>query len=235
MKMLLSLLSIALAAATAVAILQTRAVTRLEAACAAAEAKGADLARKAGALEARSNEVRARLVEVDGQLSVARASASEAESRLVHAQRELAEQRNRVSAAEENLRRHAEAEEQVRLELARLKLTAPPFTAAEVEALQVRADEAEARLGALAAAAAPEPVRASVLRVGPDNTFVVLDYGTERGGRLDQQLQVKRGTETVATVRITELHPQLSLALVEPRSLRSGLRTGDTALSSPAP
>jgi hypothetical protein len=236
MKMLpVSLLTFALLAAGAVAVIKTREAGRLENARTAAEAKAADFASQAAAHERRIVEVRARLAEVDGHLSAARATLSEAEARLAQHGRELAEQRNRVSLAEDHARRHEEAAEALRKELAHLKLTAPPFTLAEIEALQARADDAEAHLAALAAAAVREPVRATVLRVGPGDAFVVLDYGAERGGRIDQQLQVRRGDDPVATVRISELHPQLSLALVDPRSLRSGLRTGDTALISPSP
>jgi phage shock protein A len=230
-----SLLTIALLAAGAVAVVKTREAGRLENARTAAEAKAADFASQAAAHERRTVEVRARLAEVDGHLSAARATLSETEARLAQHGRELAEQRNRVSLAEDNARRHEEAAEGLRKELAHVKLTAPPFTFAEFEALQARTDDAEARLAALTAAAVREPVRATVLRVGPADAFVVLDYGAERGGRVDQQLQVRRGEEIVATVRISEVHPQLSLALVDPRSLRSGLRTGDTALISPSP
>ncbi len=230
-----SLFTLALLGAGAFAVIKTREAGRLDTARAAAEAKAAEFATQVAAHERRTSEVRARLTEVDGHLTAARAALSEAEARLAQYGRDLAAQRNRVSLAEEDARRHEEAAEGLRKELAHVKLTAPPFTFAEFEALQSRADDAEARLAALTTAAGREAVQATVLRVGPADAFVVLDYGAERGGRIDQQLQVRRGDEPVATVRISEVHPQVSLALVEPRSLRSGLRTGDTALISPLP
>lgn len=233
MKLHTSLLAVTLLAAAAAVFLQYRKTTRLEASLATAETAAAAHSAKASAADKRTAEVRARLAEIDEQLSAARAATSETEARLAQANRDMAEQRNRTSAAEEHAKRHEEAADELRRELAHMKLTAPPFTMTEVETLQARLADAESRLEALAPTEAPEPVRATVLRVGPDEAFVVLDYGAEQGARLDQQLQVRRGTEAVATVRISRLHPQLSLALVEPQSLRSGLRKGDSAPISP--
>ncbi len=230
MKLLISLLSLGVVCSGALVVHLHRTNRTLEASLLAAQSTANEQAIRATEADRRTAEVRARLTELDGQLSAARAQLSETETRVAQLNRDAADQRNRVSLAEENARAHEAAADELRRELAHLKLNTPPFTLAEIEGLQARLAEAEVRLAAAAPAppALPE-ASATVVRVGPDNAFVVLDYGAAHGARSGQHLQLKRGTDVVATVQISDLQEQLSLALVMPDTLRSSLRKGDSA------
>ena len=72
--------------------------------------------------------------------------------------------------------------------------------------------------------------RATVLSVGPENAFVVLNFGTLRGAALGQKLVVNQGTDVVATVLISDVRSHFSIAQVLPDSLRGILHKGDSAL-----
>lgn len=77
---------------------------------------------------------------------------------------------------------------------------------------------------------------ASVVSVGPANAFVVLNYGARHGALPRQTFQVRRGTETLATVHISDVRENYSIAQVQPDSLRGALHKGDSAvLNSPTP
>ncbi|MCX6955384.1 MAG: hypothetical protein NTV51_24810, partial [Verrucomicrobia bacterium] len=95
---------------------------------------------------------------------------------------------------------------------------------------------ATARSGATAGVGASTAVftnrsgRATVLNVAPGNAFVVLNYGSNRGAQLGQRLTVTQGTETVATVLISDVRANFSIAQVQPDSLRGVLQKGDSAV-----
>ena len=72
--------------------------------------------------------------------------------------------------------------------------------------------------------------RASVLTVGPDNAFVVLNFGAARGAQLGQKLQVSQGTDVVATILISDVRANFSVAQVLPDTLRGVLHKGDSAV-----
>jgi septal ring factor EnvC (AmiA/AmiB activator) len=84
--------------------------------------------------------------------------------------------------------------------------------------------------GAATAVFASRPGRATVLTVGPSSSFVVLNFGTARGAKLGQRLTVSQGTEIVATVLISDVRANFSVAQVQPDSLRGVLQKGDSAL-----
>lgn len=81
-----------------------------------------------------------------------------------------------------------------------------------------------------AAFANRRPVSAEVLSVGPSNSFVVLNYGAGRGAAHGQRLLIRRGTETLAMVLIGDVRPSVSIAHVQPDSLRGVLHKGDSAV-----
>lgn len=72
--------------------------------------------------------------------------------------------------------------------------------------------------------------RATILSVGPDNAFVVLNFGTARGAQLGQRLTVSHGTNEVAIVLISDVRPNFSVAQVLPDTLRGALQKGDLAV-----
>jgi hypothetical protein len=237
MKLLPLFLSTAVIASGTLAVLKNRSETRLLQDLARLSAERTDFKGRLSEAERRGAELHDRLASLDTELTAARARLTETEARAAQFSRDLADQRTRVSVAEEAAAGHERAASELRKELAEHKLNAPPFTLAEVAALQAQLAEAEAEAARLrppgedpAAAGhlAPGAV-VTVMRVGPENAFVVLDYGATLGARHAQQLQILRGTERVATVQISDIHDHLSLAIVQPDSLRSGLRRGDTA------
>jgi hypothetical protein len=69
--------------------------------------------------------------------------------------------------------------------------------------------------------------------VGPENAFVVLNYGSARGAQIDQRFAVRSGSDLLATVRISDVRSQFSIAQVEPDSLRGVLHKGDLAVLTP--
>jgi hypothetical protein len=75
--------------------------------------------------------------------------------------------------------------------------------------------------------APPAPPAYQVVRVGPRDSFVVLDYGTEQGARLNDIIRLRRGTLEVARVQISDARPRFSLAQVLPGTLKGQLQSGD--------
>ncbi|MDI1250813.1 MAG: hypothetical protein PSV13_18260 [Lacunisphaera sp.] len=76
--------------------------------------------------------------------------------------------------------------------------------------------------------APPEPYQ--VVRVGPRDSFVVLDFGAAHGARPGQILRLWRGTSELARVQISDARSRFSLAQVLSTTLKGQLQTGDYAL-----
>ncbi len=72
--------------------------------------------------------------------------------------------------------------------------------------------------------------RATILTVGPENAFVVLNFGSARGATLGQKLAVSQGTSEIATVLISDVRANFSVAQVLPDTLRGVLQKGDSAV-----
>jgi hypothetical protein len=72
--------------------------------------------------------------------------------------------------------------------------------------------------------------RATVLNVGPQSAFVVLNFGSTRGAQLGQKLTVSQGNTVVATVVISDVRASFSVAQVQPDTLRGVLQKGDSAV-----
>lgn len=84
--------------------------------------------------------------------------------------------------------------------------------------------------GAATAAFTNRSGRATVLTLGPSGAFVVLNFGSTRGAQLGQRLTVSQGTEIVATVLISDVRANFSIAQVQPDTLRGVLQKGDSAV-----
>lgn len=78
------------------------------------------------------------------------------------------------------------------------------------------------------APAPPEPFQA--VRIGPRDSFVVLDFGAAHGALAGQILSLWRGTSEVARVQISDARPRFSLAQVLSATLKGQLQTGDLVL-----
>lgn len=132
-------------------------------------------------------------------------------------------------------------------ELASLRQqSAQTADAAAVADYQRRINELEDQLAALLTRAlaepapadvAPEPAAAAspvtVVRLGPEDAFVILSGGTAHGLGPGVILGLHRGTTELARVQITDARPRHSVARVIPGTLKGKLQTGDLALLTP--
>lgn len=84
--------------------------------------------------------------------------------------------------------------------------------------------------GASTAVFASRVGRATVLTVGPSSAFVVLNFGSARGAQLGQRLNISQGNDPVATVLISDVRTNFSIAQVQAETLRGVLQKGDLAL-----
>jgi hypothetical protein len=193
-----------------------------------------------------AHERRVRSLEVE--LNEARQRAGAADQRAVSLARDLNQARQETA-------QHVQAEGQRQQELATLKreLLQQRLTAIapdEIEALRHQLAAQQRRIDELESALAdaqqpvrneaeiippPRPILARILSVGPKSAFVVLEYGTSQGAALTQLLHVRRGEDAIATVEISDVRENLSIAHVRPASLRASLRHGDLASLQPHP
>ena len=74
---------------------------------------------------------------------------------------------------------------------------------------------------------------AQVVRAGPQNAFVVINFGANHGAVANQRMTVSRGTERLATVEISQVAEHYSIAQVLAESLSGNLRKGDAAALTP--
>ena len=77
------------------------------------------------------------------------------------------------------------------------------------------------------------PLPHQVVRVGPADTFVVIDYGAEHGAHPQAIIRLQRGTSELAQVQISDVRPRFSLARVLPGTLKGQLQTGDLLVFTP--
>lgn len=134
----------------------------------------------------------------------------------------------------------------LRLELKKLgeDLAQTRVEATKVPALEQRIDTLEQRLAlkshhdreSLKETPLEEgQARLEVLAVGPDSGFIVTNYGARLGAENRQRLWVRRGTEWLGSALISEVFPELAIAQVEPKDLRSALRRGDAIVLTQKP
>ena len=72
-----------------------------------------------------------------------------------------------------------------------------------------------------------------VVSVGLSNAFVVLNYGASHGALPTQTMDIRRETKQLATVQISDVRENYSIAQVRPDSLRDTLQKGDVATLTP--
>jgi septal ring factor EnvC (AmiA/AmiB activator) len=219
------------------------------------ELRLSDAVTRAGRLEsdlAASNQqngsLKAKLGNLSTELASTRSRLKTSESRGSQLERELTAATSDLSAAKQvvgiyELTARALADEvaALRQDLAesRASNASPEAVAAYRSTIaELERQLASARNGAVApsAPAASTAVftsragRATVLTVGPENAFVVLNFGSARGAQLGQKLTVSQGTDEVATVLISDVRANFSVAQVLPDSLRGVLQKGDLAV-----
>lgn len=127
----------------------------------------------------------------------------------------------------------------------------PPTPAIDVEPFQRRIVALEAQLTDLLTRALAEPAVADaatpsapdpaptptapspayqVVRVGPRDAFVVLDYGSDHGATSGEFATLARGTSEVGRVQISDVRPRFSVAQVVSPPRKGQLQTGDIVL-----
>ncbi len=215
------------------------ALWRARSEAAAAGARATLLARKHAELNYEFNQAQAKAREteetatsLDSQLGRAKTRAIASETKAVELTRALSERDRR----EADLRSETES--------LRRQLAAAPASI-EAGALRARLAEREQQLVALLARALEEPASIGdqppaadfkppgVLRVGPLDSFVIMDYGADHGARAGQILGIRRGTTAVARVQISDARSRFSIAQVLPGSLKGQLQPGDLVVSTP--
>lgn len=122
--------------------------------------------------------------------------------------------------------------------------TAASVSPTEIDGYRERISALEAQLAELLAralsepppaapapAAPPEPAGAGrVVRVGPGDAFVIVDYGRDQGAEIGDELTLCRGTTVVARVQISDARSRFSVAQVLPTALKRQLQPGDFVL-----
>jgi septal ring factor EnvC (AmiA/AmiB activator) len=219
------------------------------------EQRLADVSVRASKLDrdlAESNQqngsLKSKLGTVSADLESARSKLTALESRATQLDRDLTGSRSDLSAAKEvvavyELTARALADEVAALRRdlteSRASNAAPEAVAAyKTTIAELERQLATARNGAVVPAAVGASTavftsrvgRATILTVGPSNAFVVLNFGSARGAQLGQKLTVSQGTDEVATVLISDVRTNFSVAQVLPDTLRGVLQKGDLAV-----
>ena len=196
---------------------------------------------QSGALKSQLQAASASIAESRTHLDAARAQATAAEARATQTATELAQAKAVVGLYEQTSRALAEDLEILRQDMATLRAThATPET---VEAYKGTISELEKQLAsARSGTAAPRVAgastavftnragRATVLSVGPQNAFVVLNFGSARGAKLGHKLVVSQGDTPVATVTISDVRNNFSVAQIIPDTVKAALQKGDEAV-----
>lgn len=206
---------------------QTARTAQVEAALAAAN-------ERTGALKASAASLTAELEATRGKLAAS-------EARATGLDRDLAQAKTVLTVYDETARALAGEVAALRTDLseARASNAAPEAvegyknTIAELERQLANARNGAAlptAMGAANAVFASRAGRATVLTVGPESSFVVLNFGSVRGAQIGQKLSVSQGSEVVATVLINDVRNNFSIAHVLPDSLRGVLHKGDSAV-----
>ncbi|MBL9202097.1 MAG: hypothetical protein JNL39_16415 [Opitutaceae bacterium] len=204
----------------------------------------ADLAaanERAGSLTARTAQLDAELAAARGRLDTARTELAAAETRSAQLGRDLGQTRAVLAFYESTAAALSGEVAALQKDLAesRASNASPEAVAAYKGAIaELERQLATARNGAAAPATAGASTavfasragRATVLTVGPEGAFVVLNFGAARGAQLGHRLTISQGPNVVATVQISDLRENFSVAQVLPETLRGVLQKGDSAL-----
>ena len=202
--------------------------TQLAADFAQAEADKANLADRIQSLDtqlaATKRELTATKLDLEQQqraLELLEAQHTASEAAAAQAQTELAAARTELREAHDQLATALPAADAIRyrqtitqledriLELEELVRHAPP------QLVSSRGDHAQ------------------VVSVGPQNAFVVINFGKNHGAVTNQRLRITRGSDLLAWVEISDTRENYSVAQVLPESLSGILRKGDAATLTP--
>lgn len=185
-------------------------------------------------------------VTAGAQLETTKSQLAAAETRTVQLSSDLAAARTTLATRDQTERTLRDELSSLRRDLADTRAAVIPAT--QVEAYQATIAELERQLAvakngaALPTAAGAStavfssrraPTSAAVVSLGPENAFVVLNYGSSHGAQLGQRFALRNGADLLATVLISDVRTQFSVAQVEPDSVRGVLHKGDLAILTP--
>jgi hypothetical protein len=195
-----------------------------------------------------TGSLNAKLASLGTELGAARTRIASADARTAKLERELVTTKGDLSATRDVVSLYevtakglADDVTALRQDLAESRASnASPEAVAGYKATisELERQLASARNGAVAPAATGASTavftsragRATILTVGPESSFVVLNFGSARGAQLGQKLSVNQGTDEVATVLISDVRTNFSVAQVLPETLRGVLQKGDLAV-----
>lgn len=111
----------------------------------------------------------------------------------------------------------------------------------EMESLRARINALEQDLALAKNPSAPDgrPTEAStntpraILALGPSDSFLVVNFGSKQNAATGQRLIIRRGTDLIGTALISNCLADVSIAQVDPHSLRESLRIGDAIILAP--
>lgn len=206
-----------------------------------AERRAAKLDTALAAANEQSGALRTQLQTSEVALAQTREKLSAAETRVADTQRDLAQTKSVLEVYEITSRALSQEIAALREDLADVRAThaspeaiaAYKATIAELEKQLAAARTGTATPGVAAASTAVftnRAGRATILTVGPESAFVVLNFGSIRGAKVGQKLAVSQGTSEVATVLISDVRSNFSVAQVVPDTLRGILQKGDSAV-----
>lgn len=186
-----------------------------------------------------------RAVELDSQLAAAKTRKTSNDTQGVQLVRELNETRSQLSAREQRETALMAELIELRQAVAAVSSAGPVSASTEGAAANRRIAQLESQLATPSGPTPPptsSPVTVvpgaatrnyTVVRVGPRDSFVVIDYGSDHGAGVGRLLMLRRGTNTVAYVRISDARPNFSIAQVLPDSLKGQLQPGDFVVIAP--
>ena len=101
---------------------------------------------------------------------------------------------------------------------------------AELLSRRIEGNPTQVDPGAVDIQSTEAPPTHTLVRVGPRDSFVIIDYGAEQGAVAGMIISIWRGTTVLAHARISDTRPRLSVAQVLPASLKGQLQPGDLVL-----
>jgi len=166
----------------------------------------------------------ARLEAMDLDLASTKTRLTATEAKRVQLVREMSQLREQLASAQSSEAQLTEVLTQSRDSLARLTRELDTLRPSPPPALS------PAEPASLAVLTTSRARTASVVSIGPGNAFVVINFGAAQGALPTQTMTIKRGTESIATVLITDVRKNYSIAHVRPDTLRGTLQKGDSAI-----
>jgi hypothetical protein len=219
----------------------TTRATKLDAALAVANEQNGALKGKVTSLDSELERTTTKLAAVDARANQLDRELAEAKAEATQAKTDASQAKAVVAIYESTARALADEITALRDDLADTRAShaspeavqAYKTTIADLERQLATARNgavAPTGVGASTAVFTSRAGRATVLTVGPESSFVVLNFGSARGAQLGQKLNVSQGNAIVATVLISDVRANFSVAQVLPDTLRGVLQKGDSAV-----